>query len=82
MSVLQAKFEQLEAGHPVIMTDEQYDTMAEHLTEEQQDKWYKHARSRPNPNQVGTLDRWEVSMRPFAPDTNQDLIKKAKEGDR
>lgn len=63
--LMQSKFKQIEDGQTVIMTDNQYDDMANHLTEEQQDKWYRHARSRPNPQQVGTLDIWEVSFKPF-----------------
>lgn len=49
----QTKQERLKAGQTVVMSDEELDALFS--TDED---WVCHVATLPNPNQVGTLDRW------------------------
>jgi hypothetical protein len=65
--VLQSMFDRLSAGEVVTMGDDALDQMPYSLSDKAKDHWFRHCRSIPNPERVGTQDTYCVSMLEFSP---------------
>ena len=61
----QGLFRRLSGGFLLYMDDKRLNDMDKYLDEPEATHFAHYARSVPNPDQIGTLDKYIVSMTPF-----------------